>query len=81
MSDPVKVLIADDNLNMRKTLKNILYVFDCTIIEAETGEEAFERISKEYFDVVFFDNKLRLSLFVFVECVEEDADKPISSNH
>jgi CheY-like chemotaxis protein len=58
MSNQVKVLIVDDNKNVRITLKNILSVFDCDITEAENGEDAFEKISKEYFNVVFFDNKL-----------------------
>ncbi|HJQ33433.1 MAG TPA: response regulator [Pyrinomonadaceae bacterium] len=58
MSQQIKVLIADDNRNARITLRNILSVFDCTITEVETGEGAFEKISEEYFNVVFFDNKL-----------------------
>jgi CheY-like chemotaxis protein len=58
MCGPVKVLIADDNSDMRITLRNILSIFDCTITEVETGEDAFEKISDEYFNVVFFDNKL-----------------------
>ena len=58
MSRQVKVLIVDDNRNVRLTLRNILSIFDCIITEAETGEDAFEKISEEYFDVVFFDNKL-----------------------
>jgi CheY-like chemotaxis protein len=58
MSRQIKVLIADDNQNVRITLRNILSVFDCDITEAETGEEAFEKISEEYFNVVFIDNKL-----------------------
>jgi CheY-like chemotaxis protein len=58
MSRQIKVLIADDNQNVRITLRNILSVFDCDITEAETGEEAFEKISEEYFNVIFIDNKL-----------------------
>jgi len=58
MSQQVKVLIVDDKPNVRITLKNILSDFDCVITEVETGEDAFEKISKEYFNVVFFDNKL-----------------------
>lgn len=59
MSQRVKVLIVDDNRNLRITLRNILSAFfNCAITEAETGEDAFAKISAEYFDVVFFDNKL-----------------------
>lgn len=58
MAEPVKVLIADDESNMRKTLIFILSDFDCVITEVETGEDAFVKICKEYFDVAFFDNKL-----------------------
>jgi len=58
MSQQIRVLIADDNRNVRITLRNILSIFDCEITEVETGEEAFEEISAKYFNVVFFDNKL-----------------------
>jgi CheY-like chemotaxis protein len=58
MSRQVKVLMADDNKLMRITLRNILSDFDCVITEVENGEDALEKISGEYFDVVFFDNKL-----------------------
>src|SRR5690242_15491181 len=58
MSKFVNVLIVDDNPNMRITFKNILSIFDCNILEAETGEEAFTKISNSYFDIIFFDNKL-----------------------
>jgi len=58
MSEQVKVLIVDDNANVRITLKNVLSDFDCVITEAETGEDAFDKICEEYFHVVFFDNKL-----------------------
>ncbi|HLL77073.1 MAG TPA: response regulator [Pyrinomonadaceae bacterium] len=58
MSNQVKVLIADDNPDMRITLRHILSDFDCDITEVGTGEDAFEKISAEYFNVVFFDNKL-----------------------
>ena len=58
MRQQIKVLIADDNPLVRITLKNILSEFDCAITEVDTGERAFEKISEEYFNVVFFDNKL-----------------------
>ena len=58
MRQRVKVLIVDDNRSMRITLRAILSVFDCVITEADTGEKAFTKISEEYFNVVFFDNKL-----------------------
>jgi CheY-like chemotaxis protein len=58
MSGLVTVLIIDDNANMRKTLRNVLAEIECSIEEAETGEEALERIASQYFDLVFVDNKL-----------------------
>ena len=58
MKRTVKVLIADDNPNVRKTLRNILLSFDCVITEVETGEDALDEICREYFDVIFFDNRL-----------------------
>lgn len=58
MSLKVKVLIADDNPLVRITVRNILSIFDCVITEVENGEDALEKICEEYFDVVFFDNKL-----------------------
>ncbi|HXD31143.1 MAG TPA: response regulator [Pyrinomonadaceae bacterium] len=58
MNPLVAVLIIDDNANMRKTLKNVLADTKCTILEAESGDEALERIASGYFDLVFIDNKL-----------------------
>jgi len=58
MIHQVKVLIVDDNVNVRITLGNVLSDFDCVVTEVENGEDAFEKICEEYFHVVFFDNKL-----------------------
>lgn len=58
MSAPVAVLIIDDNPNMRKTLRNVLATITCEICEAETGEEALQKITRRWFDLIFIDNKL-----------------------
>lgn len=58
MKEPVKVLIVDDNPMWRTTLEHVLSMFDCVITEVETGEDAFQKISEEYFDLLIFDNFL-----------------------
>ncbi len=54
----IKILIVDDTLNARRTVKNILMDLNCTFTEAQTGEKALEQIKKKTFDVIILDKKL-----------------------
>jgi DNA-binding LytR/AlgR family response regulator len=51
------ILIADDERPARSELKHILLDLlpDCTLVEANSGSEAIDRISEETFDLLFLD--------------------------
>lgn len=49
-----KMLIADDDLGFRKTIRGILEPF-FSLIEAESGEEAIEIVEFERVDIVLLD--------------------------
>ncbi len=53
-----KVLVVDDSSTMRKIIKNVLIELNIEseyITEAANGEEAFEKIKTEDFDIVLTD--------------------------
>ncbi len=54
----IKVLIADDEKNMRTTLASILKREGYQISTAATGEEAVDLCSKEGFDVILMDVRM-----------------------
>ncbi len=53
-----KILIVDDEKSIRMTLKEILEYEKYTITEAKDGEEGFDLIMKEDFDLVLCDVKM-----------------------
>jgi|SRR6185436_3774990 len=55
MTTPTQVLIVDDRVSVRTTLRHTLRGFDCEICEAGKGAVALDLISKTYFDIVFLD--------------------------
>jgi DNA-binding response OmpR family regulator len=50
-----KVLIIDDEANLRRTLARILQNAGCRTAEAGSGREALECIARERFDLVYLD--------------------------
>lgn len=52
------VLIVDDNLTNRKLPAAILGKAGCTIVEAEDGEQALQRLAEQRFDCVLLDISL-----------------------
>lgn len=54
----VKVLVVDDEVNMRKTLSDILGDDGYDVTVAATGEEAIELCSRECFDVILMDVRM-----------------------
>lgn len=53
------ILITDDEKDARDTIKNFLSArLDCTIIEAENGEEAIERLKNDGIDVIILDIRM-----------------------
>lgn len=58
MASKGKILIVDDEPYLRQSLAAILEDEGYTALTAENGTQAMERISNEYFDLVFLDLKL-----------------------
>jgi DNA-binding response OmpR family regulator len=56
--ESAKILIVDDEINLRETLQDILRREGYTAATAQTGKEAIELCQKETFDVVLIDVKL-----------------------
>jgi two-component system NtrC family response regulator/two-component system nitrogen regulation response regulator GlnG len=54
----VEVLIVDDRVSVRKTIKNMLIGFNCKFSEASNGEVALTLIKDNLYDVIFLDIKL-----------------------
>jgi DNA-binding response OmpR family regulator len=50
-----KVLIIDDELNLRRTLARILQAAGCKTGEAGSGREALECIAHEQYDLIYLD--------------------------
>jgi two-component system, NtrC family, response regulator HydG len=53
-----KILIVDDEKNMRKTLSDILCDEGYTVATAATGEEAVEKCAQERFDIILMDVRM-----------------------
>ena len=58
VATPARVLIVDDETNMRKTLSDILGDDGYDVSTAATGEEAVELCSRERFDIVLMDVRM-----------------------
>lgn len=55
MSRPLKVLISDDSLLVRRKLRDELEMLGCQVIEAKDGREAVEAYAAHRPDGVFMD--------------------------
>ena len=56
MENNLKILIADENADSRRALKDTLAGMGCQYIEeAATGEDAYLKIGKGHPDIVFVD--------------------------
>jgi DNA-binding response OmpR family regulator len=58
MSEPAKILIIDDEANIREALQDILVQEGYKIVTAQNGKEAIEACQRETFDVAVIDVKL-----------------------
>lgn len=54
----MKVLIIDDEVSIRKTLRLLLSEFDCAIYEADSVSQAKEMIARSVFDIAIVDIRL-----------------------
>jgi NtrC-family two-component system response regulator AlgB len=55
---PVRVLVVDDERNIRTTLAICLEGLGCTVAQASTGEAALEALRRAPFDLCFLDLRL-----------------------
>jgi NtrC-family two-component system response regulator AlgB len=58
MNDALRVLIVDDEKNIRTTLAVCLHSLGCTTSEAASAESALASLKRQPFDVVFLDLRL-----------------------
>ena len=58
MDKSARVLIVDDKINVRTTIKNSLLGFVCNFFEAGCEETALDLIENNIFDVIFLDLKI-----------------------
>src|SRR5215470_13073602 len=55
---PTRVLVVDDERNIRKTLAICLQGLDCTVVETGSSEAALEALGRSPFDLAFVDLRL-----------------------
>ncbi|MXW14897.1 MAG: sigma-54-dependent Fis family transcriptional regulator [Rhodothermaceae bacterium] len=74
-----RVLVVDDEVSIRRTLREILEYEDLVIEEATDGEEALNKLRKSTFDVVLLDIKMpkQDGLQVLATCVETWPELPV----
>lgn len=54
-SSTFKIMVVDDDADIRYAIANILRKCDCEVSEAATVEESFEQLASKSFDVIFSD--------------------------
>jgi DNA-binding NtrC family response regulator len=60
METQAHILIADDNINLCKSMALILRRRGYAVVTAQDGEEAIQRVEEQPFDVIFMDIKMPL---------------------
>ena len=60
MEEKVRILVADDNINLCKTMSFILRRKGYAVTTAKDGPEAIERVGERPFDIIFMDIKMPL---------------------
>lgn len=72
----IKVMLIDDSALVRKVMKRTLAlagVEEASVIEAEHGKEALEKLSTEWVDIIFLDINMPVMNGVsFMESVSKD---------
>ncbi len=58
MNRPVKVLIVDDEVNLLQSLSDVLKTRGYSVVTAQNGLEALEKLKERYFNVAIVDSKM-----------------------
>lgn len=75
---PTKLLIVDDEPQVRRSLRTILTSQGCTVVEARDGEEALEEVKADPPDLVLLDiNMPGIDGFEACRRIREASDVPI----
>src|SRR5271163_1729585 len=73
-----KVLVVDDEPQVRRALRAILTGHGCSVVEARDGEEAIEEITADRPDLVLLDiNMPGIDGFETCRGIRESSDVPI----
>ncbi len=75
----MKILLIDDNAEVRETLSSILELYDYTITACAGGQEGLEILSNQNFDCILLD--LTMPKFSGFDFIEEFGYEKISSNN
>ncbi len=57
-TNKIRILVADDEAHIRRTLVDILEFEKADVVEARDGLEAYIKVKQQHFDVVFLDVKM-----------------------
>jgi len=70
---PHSILVAEDSITARSLIKNILETAGYVVQTAVDGQEAFERLKKEWFDLLVSDVEMpRMNGFELTSRIRED---------
>jgi DNA-binding response OmpR family regulator len=81
MSNPIRILIVDDDVNLRKTLGDILKAKGFAPVPCETGMEALERVGQEEIVVALVDLRLADISGLFTADRVHPAHRPRFTGH
>ena len=74
-----RILVVDDEPQLRRVLRSTLSALGFVVADAETGEAAFERLREEKFDLVLLDiNMPGLSGLETCRAIRERSDVGVS---
>jgi len=64
MDKQVKILVVDDDNNLRETLADLLEIEGYKVYQAGNGQECLDLVSSEFFNVILMDGySLQKSLY------------------
>ncbi len=75
----MKILLIDDNAEVRETLSSILELYDYTMTACAGGREGLEILSNQNFDCILLD--LTMPKFSGFDFIEEFGYEKIASNN